>query len=102
MASTDVGEKRPRDPYLVTLLGEPEIPTREDYAQKKVTLARKMDRLEFVNTTRLNFIRTLHHNNEMKALAITSFNDKRLKAEFDKGKFEGRWPAITCFNDKRV
>lgn len=78
-------KKRPRDPYLVTLLGEPEQPERDEYAQKKLTLAKKMDRLEFVNRARINFIKTLHHNNETKALAITSFNDGRLKRESERG-----------------
>lgn len=53
--------------------------------KKKLTLARKYDRMEFTNKCFVNFIKTLHHNNEKKGLAITSFSGGKLKAECENG-----------------
>ncbi|CAD7950845.1 unnamed protein product [Amoebophrya sp. A120] len=63
-------KKRPLDEHLVTLLQTADPPTREEYAVKKVELARKMDRLEFVSKARMKFIKNLHENNEKKVDAI--------------------------------
>jgi hypothetical protein len=35
------------------MLGEPYVPTPEEYAQKKADVARKMDKLEFVSRARM-------------------------------------------------
>ncbi|CAD7932046.1 unnamed protein product [Amoebophrya sp. A25] len=71
-------EKRPVDPALATLLTTPESPSREAYAGKKVILARKMDRLEFISKARMQFIKILHENNEKKADAITCRGPEKL------------------------
>jgi len=73
-------ERRPRgsDPYLNTLLACPDPPSRDEYAAKKVLLAKKMDRLQAIGTAKMKFIKSLHVNNEKKRTCITCYNDRRL------------------------
>lgn len=56
--------------YLRTLLGEQELPDPVKYQHKKVTVAKKMDRLEYSNRARMEFIKMLSRNNREMEKAI--------------------------------
>eukprot|EP00391_Amoebophrya_sp_Ameob2_P012227 CAMPEP_0178995334 /NCGR_PEP_ID=MMETSP0795-20121207/7776_1 /TAXON_ID=88552 /ORGANISM="Amoebophrya sp., Strain Ameob2" /LENGTH=231 /DNA_ID=CAMNT_0020687643 /DNA_START=156 /DNA_END=850 /DNA_ORIENTATION=+ len=81
-------KKRPRDEHLATLLTTADPPTKDEYATKKVELARKMDRLEFVSKARMTFIKGLHANNEKKRDAILCRPPGKLQEVSQKGLVE--------------
>lgn len=76
---------RGHDPRLATLLAVPDPPTRDEYADKKLLLAKKMDRLEGISKARMWAIKNLHQNNEKKAKCITCYGNRRLLEACNEG-----------------